>query len=286
MVLRRELSDWPGAVESVWPMLEEDSLCELRDGEPPDCQALRLSSGLADGELAGSAFVRNATVLLRAAAEKGEGLRVTASGTLSLASVARMRAETAWPDMEAQEHFRDGTRYREQDIWEIRLLRAMVQDAGLVETGARALEPTALGHRMLEPGSLGALQTLLFRALFWRTDLSLSMGWLVRRVPGRWPQHDIGPILWALSGVAGEWHGADTLVVSCTDPETPAPHGLTGWPAPLFASRVLVPLCWFGVMEWREIQDMHDVRRWRKTALYDRLLSFNVRLADGRRGRH
>ena len=42
---------------------------------------------------------RNATVLLRAAAEEGEGLRVTASGTLSLASVARMRTETAWPNM-------------------------------------------------------------------------------------------------------------------------------------------------------------------------------------------
>ena len=286
MVLRRELSDWPGAVESVWPMLEEDSLCELRDGVPPDSHALRVSSGLLDGELAGSAFVRNARILLRAAAEEGEGLRVTASGTLSLASVARMRAETAWPDMEAQDHFRDGTRYREQDIWEVRLLRAMVQDAGLVKPGTRALEPTVLGRRMLEPGSLGALQALLFQALFWRTDLSLSMGWLVRRALGRWPQHDIGPILWALSGVAGEWHGADTLVVSCTDPQTPAPHGLTGWPAPLFASRVLFPLCWFGVMEWREIQDMHDVRRWRKTALFDRMLSFDVRLADGRPGGH
>ena len=99
MVLRRELSDWPGAVESVWPLLEEDSLCELRDGVPPDSDALRVVSDLADGELAGSAFARNATVLLRAAAEEGEGLRVTASGTLSLASVARMRAETAWPDM-------------------------------------------------------------------------------------------------------------------------------------------------------------------------------------------
>ena len=94
----------------------------------------------------------------------------------------------------------------------------MVQDAALVETGARALEPTELGRRMLEPGSLGALQALLFRAFFWRADLSLFVGWLGRRVPGRWPQEDIGAVLWALSGVAGEWHGADTLVVSCTDP--------------------------------------------------------------------
>ena len=59
----------------------------------------------------------------------------------------------------------------------------------------------------------------------------------------------IGPILWALSGVAGEWHGADTLILSCTASETPAPHGFRAWPAPLFAARVLVPLCRFGVME-------------------------------------
>ena len=37
---------------------------------------------------------------------------------------------------------------------------------------------------------------------------------------------------------------------------------------------------WFGVMEWREMQEMFDVRRWRKTALFDRFLSFDVRLAE------
>ena len=286
MILRRELSDWPGAVESVWPMLDAESLRALRGRPTPDSPAMRISSDIGDGELAGSAFVHNAAVLLRATVEKGEGLRVTAAGTLSLASVARMRAEMAWPDMEATEHFRDGTRYRERDIWELHLLRVMVQQAALVEGDARALEPTSLGRRMLEAGNLGMLQALLFQALFWRTDLSLFVGWLGRRMPGRWPQDDIGAVLWALSGVAGEWHGADTLAAACTDPETPSPHSFSGRSALLFASRVLVPLCWFGVMEWREIQDMHDVRRWRKTALFDRLLSFDVRLADGRSDGH
>ena len=41
-----------------------------------------------------------------------------------------------------------------------------------------------------------------------------------------------------------------------------------------------------GNMEWREMQEMFDVRRWRKTGLFDRLLSFNVRLADSRPGGH
>ncbi|MCY3875101.1 MAG: hypothetical protein OXF88_12520 [Rhodobacteraceae bacterium] len=282
MIRKREMSDWPGAVESVLPMLDAESLRALRDGAPPDNPALRVSSDLGDGELAGSAFVRNAVVLLRAAAGEDENLWITATGTLSLASVARMRAETTWPDMEATEHFRDRVKYRERDIWELHVLRVIAQEAGLVESGALTLEPTALGRSMLETGNLGMLQALLFQAFFWRTDLSLFVGWLARRVPGRWPQDDIGAVLWALSGVAGEWHGADTLAAACTDPGTPLPKGFLAWPGLLFVSRVLVPLGWFGVMEWREVQDMNDVRRWRKTALFDRLLSFDVRLVDRR----
>ena len=280
VMLKRELSDWPGGVESVWPLIDAESIRALRAGTPPDNRALRVSSDLEEEELAGSTFVGNAMVLLRAAGAEAEPLRVTSSGTLSLASVARMRAAMTWPDMEATEHFREGKKYRERDLWELHLLRRMVQEAGLIERGARSLELTAPGRSILDAGSRGALQALLFRVFFWHMDLSLFVGWLVRRVPGRWPQNDIGVVLWALAGVAAEWQSADTLAVSCTDPENRVPHGYRGRPAMLFVSRVLVPLCWFGVIEWREMKEMFDVRRWRKTGLFDRLLSFNVRLAD------
>lgn len=285
-MLKRELSDWPGGVESVWPLLDAGSLQALRAGIPPDSQALRISSELEEAELAGSAFVGNAMVLLRAIADGGEGLRITSNGTLSLASVARMRAVMTWPDMEATEQFRDGTKYRERDLWELHLLRRMVQEAGLIDRGARSFELTAPGRRILDEGNRGALQALLFQVFFWHMDVSLFVGWLARRVPGRWPQNDIAVVLWALAGMANEWQSADTLAVLCTDPEDSVPHGYRGRPAMLFVSRVLVPLCWFGVMEWREVQEMFDVRRWRKTGLFDRLLSFNVRLADSRPGGH
>ena len=285
-MLKRELSDWPGGVEAVWPLLDAESIQELRGGIPPDSGALRISSELGEAELAGSVFVGNAMVLLRAVAEGGEGLRITSNGTLSLASVARMRAAMTWPDMEATEHFRDGTKYRERDLWELHLLRRLMQEAGLIERSARSFELTAPGRRMLVAGNRGALQALLFRVFFWHMDLSLFVGWHARRVPGRWPQSDIAVVLWALAGVADEWQSAETLAVSCTDPENPTPHGYRGRPAMLFVSRVLVPLYWFGVMEWREMQEMFDVRRWRKTGLFDRLLSFNVRLADSRPGGH
>ena len=285
-MLKRELSDWPGGVESVWPLLHAESILALRAETPPDSRALRVSSELEAEELAGSAFVGNAMVLLRAIAEEGERLRVTSNGTLSLASVARMRTAMTWPDMESTEHFRDRTKYRERDLWELHLLRRMVQEAGLIECGARSFELTALGHRMLDAGTRGALQALLFRVFFWDMDPSLFVGWLARRVPGGWPQDDIGVVLWALAGVADDWQSADTLAVACTDPENPVEHGFRGPPAMLFVSRVLVPLCWFGAMEWKEAREMFEVRRWRKTGLFDRLLSFDVRLAKSRPGGH
>ena len=281
-MLKRELSDWPGGVESVWPLLDAKSIRALRAGAPPDNRALRVSSELGAEDLAGSAFVGNALILLRAVAEGGEGLRVTTNGTLSLASVARMRVAMSWPDMEATEHFRKRTKYRERDVWELHLLRRMVQEAGLIERGVRSFELTALGRRMLAPGNRGALQALLFRVFFWHMDLSLFVGWLAKRVPGRWPQKDIGVVLWALAGVADDWQNADTLSVCCTDPENPVAYRYRVPPALLFLSRVLVPLGWFGVMEWREMQEMFDARRWRKTVLFDRLLSFDVRLSDSR----
>ena len=52
----------------------------------------------------------------------------------------------------------------------------MVQEAGLIERGARWFELTALGRRMLDAGNRDALQALLFRVFFWHMDLSLFVG--------------------------------------------------------------------------------------------------------------
>lgn len=66
-----------------------------------------------------------------------------------------MRAGMAWPDMEATEHFREETKYRERDLWELHLLLRMLQEAGLIERRARSFELTALGRRMLDARNQG-----------------------------------------------------------------------------------------------------------------------------------
>ena len=190
-MLARELSDWPDGVVPVWTVLGAKGLATLKREPSPENRALRLATDLGEEGLTECAFVRNALVLMRATVEGPDALRLTANGTLSLASVAAMRGAMAWPDMEATEHFREGTKYRERDVWELHLLRRLVETAGLIGRGGLWFELTPLGGTMLDPGNRGALHALLFRNLFWHTDLSLIVGGLVRRVPGRWPQGEI-----------------------------------------------------------------------------------------------
>ncbi len=163
-------------------------------------------------------------------------------------------------------------------MWELHLLHRLIELAGFVDRRAFLGQLTPLGHEMREPGRRGALQALLFRHLFWHADLSEFVETSPRWLPGRWPQDDIGVILWGLSNVAGEWQSVDTLrtLTAVRDEAVAKMH----WNAEgsMFVGRVLGPLRWFGLLEYRGSPDMAEVG-WRKTPLFDRFLSFDVRVA-------
>ena len=157
-----DVSDWPGGLAPVWTLLEQDSVRAL--GAEPNAAdgALRFASDLDDGELAQSVFVRNALVLLKAMGAK-ETMWISSSGNcLTKNCVTRLRGLISWPGLEATEHFRTGKTYREQDVWELHLLRVLVEQAGLIRPGGLWFELTPLGRAMLEPGRRGTLQALLF----------------------------------------------------------------------------------------------------------------------------
>ena len=129
---------------------------------------------------------------------------------------------------------------------------------------------------MLEPGRRGALQALLFRQAFWHRDLSKFVSDRPRNLPGWWPQGDIGVILWSISAVAADWQNAATLTALCTVPEDTMPTAAHWDPAAtMFVRHILDPLRWFGLVEYRGPEVSFDVR-WRKTALFDRFLSFDM----------
>ena len=151
--------------------------------------------------------------------------------------------------------------------------------------GKSAREQLSLPRRTIA-GRRGALLALLFRQAFWHRDLSKYVSGRPRNLPGWWPQGDIGVVIWSISAVAADWQNAATLTALCTVPDDTMPTAAHWDPAAtMFARHILDPLRWFGLVEYRGPEVSFDVR-WRKTALFDRFLSFDVRFADGRTKGH
>ena len=118
----------------------------------------------------------------------------------------------------------------------------------------------------------------------------MDLGYFGRGLLGSWPQADIGIVLWSLSVSAGDWQTSEKLTRLCTIPE---PATLTGtWDRSTYAmeARILRPLLWFGLLEYRSenIPDSRFAARhyYRKSALFDRLLTFNVRMDFAQDARH
>ena len=275
-----EMSDWPDGVEPVWTLLEPESARALRMEPAADNPALRLAADLPDEAFGDSAFVRNVLIALELIAREFLP-SLTEKGHFGRGMVASMRREMIWPGMEATEQYRAGKALHEGHLWELHLLHRLMELAGLVDRQALLGQVTPLGHEMREAGRRGALQALLFRHLFWRADLSEFVETFPRGLPGRWPQDDMGVILWGLSNVAEEWQSVDTLraLTAVRDDAVARMH----WNAEgsMFVGRVLGPLRWFGLLEYRGPPDTAEVG-WRKTGLFDRFLSFDARLAKDR----
>ena len=275
-----EMSDWPGGVEPVWTLLEPESARALRAEPAADNPTLRLAADLPDEAFGESAFVRNTLIALELMTNEFLP-SLTEKGHFGRDMVASMRKAMTWPGMEATEQFRAGKTLHEGHVWELHLLHRLMEQAGLVDRRPFLGQLTPLGHEMREPGRRGGLQALLFRHLFWRAELSEFVETFPRGLPARWPQDDIGVILWGLSNVAGEWQSVDTLraLTAVRDDAVAKLH----WNAEgsMFVGRVLGPLRWFGLLEYRGPPETAEVG-WRKTALFDRFLSFDVRLARDR----
>ena len=139
---------------------------------------------------------------------------------------------------------------------------------------------------MLSDAQQGSLLAILFHIMFWRMDL----GYFGRSVLGSWPQEDIGVVLWSLSVSDGEWQTSEKLTRLCSIPEPAIMSGT--WDRSTYAmeAKVLRPLLWFGLLEYRNekiAESRFEARHYyRKTALFDRLVTFDVRIDFAGSPRH
>ena len=268
-----EYRDWLDGVEPAWTILDPARLDALR-GEPPfEGGAVRLAIDLTEDELAQSAMVRNALVLLRAAAE-GDGLKLTARGNLTRETVSAMREAMDWPGCAFEAKWRAGKQLSEHHVQELRLVRELLEMDGLARRKGGRLRAGAAGRGVLG-GRRSRLQADFFRNAFWQVSLNLFGDGEC----GSWPQQQIGLALWSLATTGERWQETETLMRLSVLPDEAVLRN-PDYVAPiLFATRVLRPLRWFGLVECRDEGKTREEGMWRKSALFDRFLHFDTDLA-------
>ena len=276
---------WLAGMDPVWTLLGRESLTALYSRPSAGDGAIQLASDLSDGELNQSAIARNAIILLRAAAND-QGLKLTATGNLTRQVVAQMIELFVWPDFDKDKAFVLHKVINEPDFLPLFFTRHLVQFGRLIKPRKDYLRATPAGRDMLATGGAQSLQAQLFNLAFWSLDLS----YLSRGRHDGWPQKDIGVILWSLSIAANEWRTREQLTRMCSVPNAAIVTSDFDLGTYAVDGMVLRPLLWFGLLEHRseETPDQKFVKQhfYRKTPLFDRFLSFDIRVNVPSNQRH
>jgi hypothetical protein len=285
MLQNPAVRNWLSGIEPAWTLLDQASFAALRQPPSPTSGPIRLASDLTHDEIQRSAVARNALVLLRAAAA-GPGLKMTATENLSRGAVAEMIDLFTWPGFDKANEFRFHKVVNEPDFLPLFFVRHLTEAGRLLRRNKGHLKITPTGRRMLEDSHQRALQAILFHIALWH----LGLGYLGRGLHDGWPQRDIGIVLWSLSIAANDWQSRERLTRLCTVPINGVLE--TTWDTASYAmeARILRPLWWFGLLEHRHdhiAEGRSETKHlYRKTTLFDRFLSFDVKLETATGPRH
>jgi hypothetical protein len=264
---------WLNGVEPAWAALDYDSYNALREEPSGRNQTIRLDPSLTLADLSGSALAHAARTLLKHAIGAG-GLKLTATGNLSRSVVAEMCRTIEWPGYDKEELFHINKVINEPDFLPLHFIRILMQAVKLFRKCKGMLIPTRLGKSILLEERHGALQAILFHIAFWH----MNLGYFDRTALASWPQSDAGVVLWSLSVSANDWLERETLTRLCTVPVIGVLESASDLGSLAMEARVLRPLTWFGLLEYRSEAGTGPVGRhfYRKLPLFDRFVKFNV----------
>jgi hypothetical protein len=246
---------------------------------------IELARDLTPDEIGQSVVASRMAILLRAAIE-APGLKLTATGNLSRSVVAEMIDRFAWPDFDKAKAFRFNKVVNEHDFSPLLFIRQIAEAMRFLRKSKGHVRASPLGRAALDDANLPALQALLFHATMWHVDLS-DFG---RGLHGRWPQGDVGVVLWSLSVAANDWQSPERLTRMCTIPINSVLAAEWDSSSMMMEARILRPLHWFGLVDHRreaiEGQRFGERHFYRKTELFDRFLSFDVKTEASASTRH
>ncbi len=278
---------WLGGVEPAWTLLDLASLTALHRPPSPTAGPIRLAADLTHDEIQQSAVARNALILLRAATA-GPGLKLTATGNLSRGVVAELCDLFTWPEFDKAAMIQVNKVINEPDFLPLFFVRHLVAAAKLLRRHKGHFTITPAGQKLLEEPDLRAVQAILFHVALWH----LNLGYFAMDLHHGWPQGEAGIVLWCLSVAANDWQSRERLTRLCTIPIGEVLESKWNWDTAAVAmqARILQPLHWFGLLEHRADKPdpgSYEGRQfYRKTALFDRFLSFQVTLERTSAPRH
>ncbi len=236
--------------------------------------AIALNRALPPGDVSDASLVAPVRALLELAAREGS-LPLTEAGNLRLAVVRELLERLAGRGAFAMHLKFEGTRLREEDVWPLHVARVTAGVAGLLHKRKGALKTTRLGVSLLRDHRAGELFARLFRVRF--TELNLAFA---DRLGEEWPelQSQAAFTIFRFGETADTWRSADWLLEHAVLPYAldVAPRSDTpgGRPASLLARRILDSLVGFGMAEADGTR--RPDARYRKTALFDRFLRFDI----------
>ena len=238
---------------------------------------IMLNESLGVSDLSGSPMAINAMKVLTRATDDG-GITLTKSGAFYRKFVTWAAEDFQWPDYEAAELYRLNKVLNELDFMPLAIMHELLIGARLLRHYKGKAVPTKAGKAII--GDYGALQAEMFDTYFTGFDF---LGH--ERFPIDHDDPDFVHFLGVIQNRLDDW-------VPLTE--------LAGWCLPLdlitnyrfspvedacyyLLSRLVRPLTWLGMMELHPETERYGSvydRRYRKTPLYGRFLSFKV-IRDG-----
>lgn len=240
------------------------------DGTGP-CQ---MNEALSLSDLAATSVVLNARILM--AELDGKGAKLTAKGNLNRKLVESLVDRFQWQGYPA-ERIRDMNKVVNEDDYTPALyLHAVLKLGGLARTEKGFFKLTKKGKVLLSEEAAGKLQAALLRTTFTRYNPAFLDRYPIKEIFS-W---QISLILYLIGEFNDDWRPADALMRSVTIPcEEAGDPRFPDAPWRIFQARVLRYLRWFGLIEEKQAAANDDWRQpklFRKTALYDRMLTFQV----------
>jgi hypothetical protein len=152
-------------------------------------------------------------------------------------------------------------------------LRLLLQEAKYARRYGKRLKAAQWAKKLVQNGSGSVMLGELLVAAFERLNLAYF-----DRLPFEdWPQGDIGLVLCCLAMVGDQWQTSDMLVRQCAVPMIGVLETRRDFATIAFEDRLLRFLEWFGLVE-RRAAAPRGGREYRKTGLFDRMLSFEIEM--------